>query len=154
MTRTSNNSNLPKELRLLVACSFVLGAMLCGSSSVYGQCGNYVVMLDEQGQPIVDSTHRQHLNQGGDRFSDHFGLNEWARIDPRSVPCHGPNCRQNQSLPAAPPWANEIRSANDQATLDRILRSGGGQRDSWPFPQDLAPFTVEPSRLDRPPRHS
>jgi len=92
-----------------VVAAFVGG--IVGTGKVSAQCGNYVIMLDDQGKPIIDRQAVDHESLAGLWTPSQTNF-EPSRPAP---PCSGPYCRQAndpQSLPPPPPDRNyETESA-------------------------------------------
>ena len=157
---------------LVMASSSTMASM---GTKAWGQCGNYVIMLDEHGQPILDSSSMTHgrieqswqstgaarvhamlgvtgrhefLPSGanGDQGQPHTGTRS------NSEPCHGPQCRQRASLPSVPPATYSTRLITDQALLNSGSADAQGEWDAWCHPADESPIAGLPVFLDRPPR--
>lgn len=151
MAGCSPSSTLLTKVCLGAALCWVAGLVLLTPATAHAQCGSYVVMLDENGQPIIDPLHAGAMSEGSASFLND-GLPSGPSEGSGDRPCNGPGCRQDKSLPLLPPWSREVRSVNDQATLDRLGSDAEVERNVWPQPSSVAPLSGEPSALERPPR--
>lgn len=140
-----------QRLRVFAIVAF-LAPMVLGlaAESVRGQCGNYVIMLDERGEPIVAPSHAM-------PDVERFPLAELVErsavpVHPIEVPCDGIQCRDDHASMGSPPPPIERRGEGapqvghvSSVSLDDDLRSGRFCLS------EVRPCAGHPNSLLRPP---
>lgn len=120
----------------------LLMAMVCVLSltgEVRAQCGNYVIYVDENGQPVVDHL----LSMGALAVESPQSTTEWmmlreaAPVGP-DAPCSGLACRKNRkdSLASPPPLSQRKR---DQSQFPVVFQtsSDGDAPVASPFVEPI-----------------